>query len=149
VAFTFSGSGKPFRNEIYGLLGLRADSPFLPVEVLDSEGKVYTFRAESKVNELVTDYDNLTEDKKLKVYYAALHLLAAYYYKFYFPNAVPKYMSDSRAVFDKFKSTNSNDMAEELIAIAIDLLEDVTGVEYSDFKIIDIAPPGTNIVTGG
>lgn len=148
MAFAIKSSGKPFRNELYGLFGMRPDNPFIPVEVLDSEGAVYIFKTDSFINAAVTNYDTLSAVNKEKVYYAALYYLASLYYRFYFPNAVPKYMSDSRAVFDKFKSTDFNAIADRLIGDAAVIIEEVTGVSLIDIEIFSSVAPTTDIVTG-
>jgi len=143
VAFSFVAYNQNYCEEVYGLLGLQTDDPIMPSSVVD-ENKPTKFLVENKINSLV-DFDNSDAETQEKIYNAALFILAGYLYKYYMPNAVPKYMSSNKTVFERFKNTDFNQLGEELIAQGVNILE--VGAS-STFTTLTFSPLGVDPVTG-
>jgi hypothetical protein len=143
MAFSFS-SFVDHSEDVFGLLGLKTDDNFLSSDLVD-ENKVLKFKVENEINGLV-DYDSLTAEEQELVYNSSLFLLAGNLYKYYLPNALPKYMSSNKVVFDKYKNIDYRVMGEELLAEGYRLLETIIAANTAVGFLT--TPLGTNPVTG-
>lgn len=147
MAFTFSVANNSFDEEVYGLLGLKPDDPLMPLEVV-SDNVVVIGITELKVNEVVTNFDTMTQEEKDTVYLGALNILAGYLYKFYMPNAIPKYASSHKTVFDRFKTVDFEKIGNELLGLGTSILYNLTGNDFSVATGALLSPPGTDYITG-
>jgi len=146
MAFTFVTYSNTYYEEVYGLLGLAIDDPIMPADIVESN-TVTVFLVENVVNDTV-DFDLASVDDQKIIYYAGLMILAGYLYKNYMPNAIPKYMSSNKTVFDRFKSVDFNAMGDRLIGEGLELLQTIDGGDTGTVKIIQNSTIGTDPITG-
>lgn len=148
MAFSFSASAHTaYASDALILLGLSADDPFV------NEGKIADATilqrlVEREVNAVVT-FDTLPAGDQVIAYDAAVMMLAGQVAMKIMPVAIPKYLSDNKAVFDRFRTTDFRVMGQELYSEGTSLLEALAGGDITGIPtVISIVTPGTNILTG-
>jgi hypothetical protein len=152
MAFSFALSQyTDYSSEVLGLLGFKSNDPFIGYTIV--EDNTATRRVvERFVNKILTDnaidFDGADAEDQTIVYDAALYILAGNICKNYLPMAIPKYMSDNKAVFDRFRAFDFLANGQRLIDEGLGLLEEVTGVASADLPMIVVNSPTTDLITG-
>ena len=147
MAFTFAGSvdSDYMATRVYGLLGIDSDDSLMPSSDME-ENLVLIQDTEKIINDLVADYDSKDDTGKTQVLNAGCKILAGKIYMYVMPNALPKYMSDNKAVFDKFRNIDYAEIGASLISEGKNELNELEGVT-SESQFL-ISSPATDVITG-